>query len=183
MARLIVIGGSLATGKSTIAKFLEEQLHVKRISMDELKERLFDIGGYRDRTWSMQIGQLAWPVFQKMIELHLEQGEDVIAEATFLWPDDAGWLNTLIETYAIDVYQIWMTADPQILRQRFVERAQSLRRHPGHNDSLECVLEEFDQRFFNRTFIPHPIQAKTLIVDTTEFQDRWMEEVGRFLEN
>ncbi len=183
MARLIVIGGSLATGKSTIAKYLEEQLHVKRISMDELKERLFDIGGYRDRKWSMQIGQLAWPVFQKMIELHLDQGEDVIAEATFLWPDDGAWIEKSANQYATDIYQIWMTADPQIARERFIARAQSSQRHPGHNDALEHVLEEFDQRIFNRTFVPHPIKANTLIVDTTEFADGWKERICDFLKD
>lgn len=181
MSKLIIIGGSLATGKSTIAKYLEKELEIKRVSMDELKERLFDIGGYRDREWSKRIGQIAWPIFQEMVELHLEQNEDVIAEATFLWPDDRTWLEKMALKYSVDIYQIWMTANPQVARERFITRAQSLKRHPGHNDALEYVLEEFDQRFFNRTFISHPIKARTLVVDTTGFQDGWKESVSQFL--
>lgn len=168
MPKLIIVGGGLATGKSTIAQYLEQQTKIKRISMDELKERLFDVGGYRDREWSKKIGQMAWPLFKQLVELHLEQGDHVIAEATFLWPDDADWIHEIADRYHAEVYQIWMTADPLVARERFISRAQTSQRHPGHNDALEEVLAEFDERIFNRTFIPHPIQGKTLVVDTTE---------------
>jgi predicted kinase len=138
--------------------------------MDELKERLFDIGGYHDREWSKRIGHLAWTAFQSMVEMHLERGESVIAEATFLWPSDKDWIEQVAERQGACVKQIWMTADPRVARERFVARANS-ERHPGHNDALEHVIEEFDQRFFKRniTFIPHPIKGKTKIVDTTDF--------------
>lgn len=168
MPKLIVIGGSLATGKSTIAKYLEQETGIKRISMDDLKERLFDIGGYRDRAWSKRIGHIAWPVFQQLVELHLEQGEDVIAEATFLWPDDAVWINALASQFHADLFQIWMTADPVVARERFMHRANN-ERHPGHNDHVDHVIEEFDERFFKKRFDPLPLNGKTLVVDTTDF--------------
>ena len=168
MPKLIIIGGSLATGKSTIAKYIEAETGIKRVSMDDLKESLFDVGGYRDREWSKRIGQMAWPVFKQLIELHLERSDDVIAEATFLWPDDKDWIHAIAERYDTDVFQIWMTADPIVARERFIHRSAN-ERHPGHCDSLEDVLEEFDQRVFNRTFVPHPIRGKTLVVDTTDF--------------
>ncbi len=166
--KLVIIGGSLATGKSTLAKTIEQELGIKRVSMDELKERLFDCGGYRDREWSKQIGDIAWVAFKQLVEMHLQRGDDVIAEATFLWPSDADWIHILSERHAAQVYQIWMTADPLVARQRFVERANT-ERHPGHCDALEHVIEEFDERFFNKSFVPLPIRAKQKIVDTTDF--------------
>lgn len=180
MPKLIIIGGSLATGKSTFAEFLEEQTGIERISMDELKERLFDVGGYRDRAWSKRVGQIAWPVFQQLVELHLEYGEHVIAEATFLWPDDAQWIRDVSARFGADVYQIWMTADPVIARERFLTRARSAQRHPGHNDSIEHVIEEFDARIFNRTFIAHP-GFSTHLIDTTNFGPLEFESICRFL--
>ncbi len=168
MPKFIVIGGSLATGKSTIAKYLEQETGIKRISMDDLKERLFDIGGYRDRAWSKRIGHMAWVVFKQLVELHLEHGDDVIAEATFLWADDADWIHEITARYKAEIYQIWMTADPLVARERFIKRANH-ERHPGHCDTLEQVIEEFDERFFRQRFNPLALSGKTLIVDTTDF--------------
>lgn len=181
MAKLIIIGGTLATGKSTIAKYLEKETSIKRISMDELKERLFDIGGYRDRAWSKRIGHIAWGAFQQLVELHLEHGDDVIAEATFLWPDDPEWLQDIADRYHADIYQIWMTADPAVARERFVHRS-NRERHPGHCDHLDHVIEEFDERFFQKRFNPLPLNGKTLVVDTTDFNVVNQEEILKFLE-
>jgi predicted kinase len=181
MSKLIVIGGSLATGKSTIAKFLENQTNIKRIAMDDIKERLFDIGGYRDREWSKQIGHVAWPIFQQLVELHLEHNEDVIAEATFLHPNDADWILEIAKRHNADIFQIWMTADPAIARERFIHRANN-ERHPGHCDALEHVIEEFDKRFFCKTFDPLSLKGKILVVDTTCFEKVDKESIIDFLE-
>ncbi|MBI4714033.1 ATP-binding protein [Candidatus Uhrbacteria bacterium] len=181
MSRLIIIGGSLATGKTTIAKFLEGKIGIKRIAMDDLKERFFDIGGYRDREWSKRIGHVAWPVFQQLIELHLEHGVDVIAEATFLHPNDADWILEIAKCHSAEIFQIWMTADPSVARERFIHRAVS-ERHPGHCDSLECVIEEFDKRFFCKSFNPLVLNCKTIVVDTTCFENIDRESVLKFLE-
>lgn len=180
MPKLIIIGGSLATGKSTIAKHLEQETGIKRISMDDLKERLFDIGGSRDRVWSKRIGHIAWPVFQQLVELHLEHGDDVIAEATFLWPDDAEWVHRIARQYHADIYQIWMTADPAVARERFVHRSNH-ERHPGHCDHLDHVIEEFDERFFQKRFDPLPLNGKTLVVDTTDFKQVDFDDMASFL--
>ena len=168
MARLIIVGGSLATGKSTLSKRIAESLGIQRVSLDEIKETLFDVGGYRDREWSKHIGRLAFPIFRDLIGMHLERGEHVVAEATFLWPRDVEWLHEFSQQYRTELIQIWLTADPRVARERFIERANTSR-HPGHNDSLESVIEEFDQRFFNKSFIPLPINGKIKIVDTTDF--------------
>ena len=165
--KLIAIGGSLATGKTTLAKNLCESTGVHRISMDELKEHMFDYAGYKDRAWSRRIGQITWPLFQSLVDLHLSYEQDVIAEATFLWPSDADWLNEMKEKHSADLRLLWLTSDPNIARQRILDRA-SKERHPGHNDALEHVIEEFDQKYFNRTFVPVPIDGPSTIVDTTQ---------------
>lgn len=106
-------------------------------------------------------------MFQKFVHLHLDRGDSVIAEAIFLYPEDKDWLQDLAKAHGAELIQIWMTANPLVARERFIQRAGTTR-HPGHNDSLETVLGEFDERFFNRSFIPHPINGKTFEVDTTE---------------
>lgn len=166
--KLIIVGGSLATGKSTVSKMLANTTGIQRISLDEIKESLFDLGGHKDRDWSKEIGRIAFPVFRDLIELHLARGESVIADATFLWASDVQWLHDFSNRYKVGLVQIWLTADPRVARERFIERANSVR-HPGHCDVLEYVIDEFDVRFFNKTFIPLPLNGKTKIVDTTDF--------------
>ncbi|NQV89962.1 ATP-binding protein [Candidatus Uhrbacteria bacterium] len=166
--KLIIVGGSLATGKSSISKMIAQNLSVQRISLDEIKEAMFDLGGYRDREWSKEIGRMSFPIFRDLIGLHLSRGESVVADATFLWLSDLDWLQEFSECYHAELIQIWLTADPAIARERFLDRANT-DRHPGHNDAIEHVMDEFDERFFNKTFIPLPIQGKTKIVDTTDF--------------
>ncbi len=171
MARLqlIAVGGAPATGKTTVTKYLEKELGFARVAMDEIKETFFDLFGSRDREWSKSIGRMAFPVFQKMVELHLERGESVLVESTFLWKDDAEWLEGLAKKFDADLRLIWLTADPAVARERFIRRATSGERHPGHNDSLERVIEEFDKRFFSKVHDPLVLNAPTFVVDTSDF--------------
>jgi predicted kinase len=178
--KLIFVGGSLATGKSTISKHISDTLKIQRVSLDEIKESIFDIGGYRDRLWSKEIGRLSFPVFRDLINLHLSCGESVVADATFLWPSDIEWLHSFSQKYEADLIQIWLTADPKVARERFLQRSNSSR-HPGHNDSVESVIAEFDNRFFNKTFVPLPIIGKTKIVDTTSFDAIDHDEILRWI--
>ena len=180
--KLIVIGGSLATGKTTVATTLASTLGISRIAMDVIKETLFDVGGSRDRQWSREIGRVAFEVFRHLIELHLRRGESVIAESTFVWPGDADWLHDLTHRYNAELIQIWMTADSKIARERFLTRAHSGERHPGHNDAVDAVLKEFDERYFTKKFAPLPLKARTLVVDTTQ-TDADHEEILRFVQN
>ncbi|MBU0645951.1 ATP-binding protein [Patescibacteria group bacterium] len=178
--KLIVVGGSIAMGKTTVSKQLAENTGIKRVSMDEIKETLFDVGGYRGREWSKEIGRLAFPVFMGIIEMYLRQGESVIADSTFLWPEDANWLHEFADLHGADIYQIWMTADPQIARQRFILRAQT-ERHPGHNDSLDSVIAEFDEKHFSRCFIPLPLRGKTMVIDTSKEEPFDHEAILKFI--
>jgi predicted kinase len=181
-AKLIIVGGSLATGKSTLVRHLEAELAYPVVSMDRIKESLFNICGVKDRAWSKEVGHLAFPVFRRFVEMYLERGSSVIAESTFLWPSDAEWLHAFADRYSAELVQIWMTCDPRVSRERFVTRARGGERHPGHCDTLESVIEEFDERFFNKTFIPHPIEGRTLVVDTTDFATVDHDQIYTFVQ-
>lgn len=180
MAKLILVGGSLATGKTTVSTRLSEATGFKCVSMDGIKEALFDVCGYKDRAWSKRIGRLAFEVFKDAIAMHLEADESVIADATFTWPEDAEWLHAFAEAHGAELIQIWLTADPRIARERFMNRAEG-DRHCGHCDAVDAVMQEFDERYFNRTFIPLPLQGRTLVVDTTDIDSVNHDEIHAFL--
>jgi len=89
-------------------------------------------------------------------------------------------VHALAERYDAELIQIWLTADPRVARDRFLARANSEARHPGHNDALEHVMAEFDERFFNKTFPPLPLRARRLVVDTTDIAATDHQEILRF---
>lgn len=165
--KLIIVGGSIATGKTTVSKFVAEKTGFVRISLDEIKEALFDVGGFKDRAWSKEIGAATHPVFRRLIEMYLARGESVIADATFIWEDDRTWLEEFSNKHNAELIQIWMTADPQIARARFIDRSLTTR-HPGHCDSIETVMSEFDERYFSKRIEPLLAEVRTYIVDTTD---------------
>lgn len=184
--KAILFGGSIATGKSTFSKRYAQTLGLPRVAMDDLKEAMFNLVGVRDREWSSQIGKAVFPVFQELVEMHLRRGESVVAEAVFSWvPQDAQWIDSLTNQYGADVRLVWLTADPRVARQRFLDRAHG-GYHPGHRHTTQEVLNEFDQKYFNRVLEPIPIRGQTKIVDTTDFDAvdhdeilKWISEKDR----
>lgn len=181
MPKLIIIGGPPATGKTTTAKMLVKELGYILVSMDVIKESLFDNCGSIDRVWSQDVGRLAFPVFKRFIEMYLERGVSVIAEATFLYPNDAEWLHDYSNRFDADLYQVWHESDPLVRRARFIDRANSEERHPGHCDSLQQVMDEFDAKFFNRSYIPLPLKAQTLVLNTTDFTNVDRTKIVQFI--
>jgi len=178
--KLIIVGGSIATGKTTVSKFVAEKTGFRRIALDEIKEALFDVGGYKDRAWSKEIGAATHPVFRQLIQMYLSRGESVIADATFIWEDDRIWLKEFSERYNAELIQIWMTADPQTARARFLERSLTTR-HPGHCDSIETVLGEFDERYFSKRIEPLLDGVRTHVIDTTDSDSMDLESIMQLL--
>ncbi|MBI4437352.1 ATP-binding protein [Candidatus Uhrbacteria bacterium] len=178
--KLVIIGGAPATGKSVLADLLVQQTGFRRVSKDLLKEHLFDVIEYRDRQWSREIGVLAFPLFMGIVEMYLRRGESVIVDNPFIHAADMEWFHRFEKDYGAEFIQVHLTADPAILRERFIERAHT-HRHPGHNDALEDVLEEFETKWFNKSFIPLPLSGKTKIVDTTDFDSVNHDAIVKFI--
>lgn len=179
-AKLVIVGGSLATGKTTLAKKISDHTGFTWISKDAMKEALFDVIGYRNRQWSREVGALAFPLFVGVVEMFVSRGESIVTDAPLICESDIGWLNSLVEKHGVQIKQVHLTANPDVLRQRFIDRANT-DRHPGHNDALETVLEEFDKKYFSKTFIPLPIKGETKIVDTTDFEQVNDEDIYSFI--
>jgi len=179
--KLVIIGGVLASGKTTVAKKLVELTGFRYVAVDRIKEALFDVGGWRDRAWSKKIGEISFPVFQSLIEMHLNRGDSVIAESTFLYSEDKEWIEKYTKRYNLDLIQLWMTIDPNIVRKRFCKRANS-DRHCGHCDDICDVQEEFEERFFNRSWpIPLCSTDRTMIIDTTDWNKVDHDRICKFV--
>ena len=178
--KLIIIGGAPATGKSELAQRIVQATGFHWVSKDVLKEHLFDVVEYRDRQWSRELGVLAFPLFMGIVEMYLKRGEPVIVDNPFIHWDDVEWFRRFEAAYGVEFIQVHLIADQAVLRARFIERAKT-NRHPGHNDALEDVLEEFDAKWFNKSLLPLPLSGKTKIVDTTDFSTVDHDEILRWI--
>lgn len=135
---LIVVTGPPASGKSSIAQALRNELHWPLIGKDAIKERLFDELGWRDRAWSKKLSAASYAMmFHHADELAAAQ-ISFIVEGNFRSHVHGERFAALALAGGAWI-QVFCHADRELLATRFMARARREERHPGHRDA-----ENFD---------------------------------------
>lgn len=159
----IVIQGAPAVGKSTIARRLSQDLSIKLIAKDDIKECLYDaLGAPEDRMESELYGRIAIRAMYAGLDEFVRAGKLVIVEAPLI-PDYAS--RDILSVMSLDaVLQIYIFCQPAVLEQRFSQRVESGERHEGHGD------DRIDAR---QALLRNAKIAgiETITVDTTEFDE------------
>jgi predicted kinase len=137
---LVVVTGPPATGKSTVAEDLATRLRVPFISKDLLKEALYDTFGYGDDV-EEKLDRAALALLFTVVEAQLEAGVSVVAESNFDAETDTGPFRRIVRDHGVRLAQIHCRASSEAILQNFADRAESGRRHPGHQDEAEDVAE------------------------------------------
>lgn len=140
--KLIIINGLPGTGKTTIAKPLALKLNVPLISKDTIKEFLFDTIGIGDREWSKMLGRASSEFLYTLTDNLLAGGHSLIIESAFEVSFAKPAVQTLIDTYHPEVYEIYCTTDKIVRRQRFIARNESGNRHAGHVDEVNYPTDD-----------------------------------------
>lgn len=165
---LILVTGAPASGKTTIARKIAEDLSLPLISRDEIKERLFDVLGYSDREWSRKIGDASWSIFHSTVQQLSQFPQSFIAESNFCVGVDEAKLPST------NLIQVHCTAVKDVLLRRFEERAQS-DRHPGHADMEK--IDELKVQIESGDFAPLALDAPLIEVDTTDIKTVELQNV------
>jgi thymidylate kinase len=118
----VLVSGLAASGKSSVARPLAEELRVPLVSKDAIKEALYDVVGYGSWTWSKTLSRAADAALVRI-------AQDL--EAAVLdnyWHADT--VDELLSPLPRPLVEVFCRCDPEVAFARFTVR----RRHPGHAD-------------------------------------------------
>lgn len=181
---IVLILGLPGAGKTTLGKKIADELHLPFISKDDIKVRLFDVYGWKDREASKQAGIASFRIMDYFTEEQIKHGNSLILESTFNPIYDNARFQAWQKEYGVRYVQIYCYADADIVRQRFAERAKNDDRHVSAiegNEGLQ-VLENYIQQGFK----PLNIDSTIIKVDTTDFstvdEAGIIKQVARLLE-
>ena len=165
---VIVISGLPCTGKTTLGLRIAQEFSLSFVSKDGVKESLFESLGWSDREWSKKLGAASFHLLYYFMASQLAAGRSFIVEANFASDRDTERFLALKQTYDFEPFQILCVTDGEVLFQRFIERGESGKRHPGHVDHL--TYDELQPALLKGRLEPLDIEGTLVEVDTTDFE-------------
>jgi predicted kinase len=139
--RIVLVSGSPAAGKTTLAAPLARALGLPLIAKDDFKEALIDVLGDQDGDlqWSRKLGAAAWTLLWKLAE----RAPAAVIEANFR-PDSAYERERLTQLDA-RIIEVYCRCPFEVLVQRFRERAPTA--HAAHplREMPDAWAREFDR--------------------------------------
>jgi len=133
---LIIILGSPASGKTTLAHRLSATLGLPCLHKDDIKECLFDALGIGDPSQSRRFSDASFAVALRIARTQLEAGLSCIIEGNWR-PAHAAAVRAVLGDGAARPAQVWCRAEPGEMCRRFASRV----RHPGHLDAAVSERE------------------------------------------
>ena len=176
---LIILSGLPASGKSTVARALQGAFPFPILEKDRIKEQLFDALGFQSHEEKRRLDAAAARILLQTAEDILTAGGSVILDNNF---DTAAGtaLKALQERLRPRSVSILLTADEDVLYERYLARDLAHTRHPGHavsdrypiqpGDPEVAPLERagFAQRYLSRGMGQVCWDGPVLTVDTTD---------------
>jgi predicted kinase len=164
---IIIITGRPAAGKSTLAKWLSQELKLPLVSKDSIREELFNRLGWKDRKWAQELSRASVDMMFYFARAELEVGHSIIMDNSFYPPASNPRFQALKEQCSAESIQIVCDSDRETLFQRFKARADSGTRHPGHGD--HDLLEELYVNLADNSSPILEIGGSVIEIDTTDF--------------
>lgn len=176
---LVIVTGSPASGKTTLARLLADKINCPIFSRDEFKEGLINTLGLAHTQLDHSVDMQIYDTFFEAINLVISKGISIITEAAF---QDKLWRPKLINLLGkAEIRIVICRTNPDLLKIRFDNR---LLNNPGrekyHGDRpVNVSTEQFISLIEN--YDPVSIDAPTLQVDTTDNYNPAIEDIINFI--
>jgi predicted kinase len=165
---VIIVSGPPASGKTTIAQRIAEELDWPFVYKDGVKERLFDLIHCAEHTQVTNLEQTSLAVLYYFVEVELRAGKPLVVESNFKPKFEAETFQALQKQYGFYAIQVRCWADHGVLVERFRERAESEDRHPAHGDLGN--VDDFEASLENGEYGLMDLGGSELPVDMTDFE-------------
>ena len=166
--KLVIVTGRPAAGKSTLAKWLSQELKLPLVSKDSIREILFERLGWKDRLWAQLLGRASVDLMFYFAEAELGTGNSIIMDNSFHPPISTPRFQEIKKKFDADSIQIICNSHKEILFERFKARSETGNRHPGHGDN--DVLDELYNNLADEKPQNLDIGGLVIEVDTTDFE-------------
>ncbi len=178
---LIILSGLPASGKSTVARALQESFSYPILEKDRIKECLFDTLGFQSHEEKRRLDAAAARILLQTAEDILTAGGSVILDNNF---DTAAGeaLRALQARLSPRSVTLLLTADEDVIYARYLARDLAHTRHPGHAlsdrypplpgdpDVSPMEREGFAQRYLSRGMGKVSWDGPVIRVDTTDLE-------------
>jgi predicted kinase len=165
---LLIITGPPGAGKTNLGRYLSRELKLPFISKDDIKDILFETLGWKDRQWSMKLGQASFEILFHQLEQQIKVHQSAIVETAFIPKYHNTRFLDLKSRYNFEIVQIVCNAEVEVLYERFIQRTASKQRHPGHVDHL-TTYDQFTNMVSEGKYGVLDIGGGVLEIDTTDY--------------
>jgi len=126
---VVLINGLPASGKTMMGKSLSSLLGAPLLSLDTIKEAMFDVLGIGDREYNRSLGRACKEIIWSVIP-DFPENSTILVDAWFGFPPYDLVTNGLQKAGVKNFVEIWCDAPGELLAKRYVERVGL--RHKGH---------------------------------------------------
>lgn len=183
--KLIIIQGGAATGKSTLAKILEEKLGVSTFLKDAYKETVSDQSKKKlGPIGLLELEEQSYEAIYKAAKEAIKRDESLIIEGNFL-PSRREKLKELIKPNCV-VIEFYCYADGPVMLKRFIQRKENGDRHGVHTDRLwygVVFLEALCAQLGWRWYRPLRLSNNLMKVNTSNPKSVDYQSIVGFINN
>lgn len=166
MPKVILIGGQLATGKTTLAKNLSKELAVPFFYKDIIKEKLCDKIGFKNREENLKMSAATFEILYHISEQFILLEKDLILESNFR-QEELDRLCSLFDKNNYQIISIELVGNLNILYQRYLDRFKYENRNIAHANFN--TKEEFLE--YNQSMLDRKYPGKHIKLDASKFVD------------
>lgn len=178
---LIIVSGSPASGKSSIAVDLANAMTLPLLSRDDFKEAIMDVIPVDDVEQSHIVGSAAFVAMYRVLDRLLDAGVGAVLESTFERGRSETDLASRIER--AQSVQVHCFADAATLKDRLAERISTGGRHSGHQDHIAYV--EIESALADGEYDALDLNIGLIAIDTSNDRpvdiDAVLDQIGQHL--